>query len=217
MTFPWSENIFRNAVTFPGLESKFQVQWLLTVWTLVSPWHFVLQFQVWISLAKQSGLKNEAMHVLCVYRFYFLLLSLGFSFPYSSRLYQDDSLPQFSFLSFEPSVIYTGEWVHWHCQSCQIKPTVVSRMLHCILGHRNLNSDAAKQLECGNYKICEYQRDTVSQSFFFSSVISHSSDLLPKMGLQNNARQDFARIWGVNNPEMSHKRCWKWCQITNVI
>ena len=145
---------FHDLKTFSEMQWLFQAWnpnfkyndfWLLTVWTLVSPWHFVLQFQVWISLAKQSGLKNEAMHVLCVYRFYFLLLSLGFSFPYSSRLYQDDSLPQFSFLSFEPSVIYTGEWVHWHCQSCQIKPTVVSRMLHCILGHRNLNSDAAKQ------------------------------------------------------------------------
>ena len=120
---------------------------------------------------------------------------------------------------FTPSGIYTGEWVHWHCQPCQIKPTVVSRVLHCIVGHRNLNSYAgnSKKSWCGNYKICEYDGDMVLQSFV-SSII-RSSDLLPKMGLQNDARHDFARrMWGVNNPEtMSNTRCWKLCRITNVI
>ena len=101
---------------------------------------------------------------------------------------------------------------------------VLSNQAHCCIQSASLHPGARKsQFRCsnknwsGNYEICEYQRHTVSQSFV-SSVISCSSDLLPKMGLQNDARHDFARrIWGVHNSEMSHTHSWKWCHITNVI
>ena len=181
---PW---LFHDLKTFSEMQWLFQAWnpnfkynnfWLLTVWTLVSPWHFVLQFQVWISLAKQSGLKNEAMHVLCLHPFYFLLLSLGFRF-HTLHVCTKMILYPSSVFCLLSQVLYILENEFTGTASLVKSGPLLYPECFIAFWGTEISIQTQQNNLCGNYKICEYQRDTVSQSFFFSSVISHSSDLLP--------------------------------------
>ena len=50
MIFPWPEHIFLNSKIFPGLESKFQIQWLsmsgLKPWVPHEGWYCTPKFEL---------------------------------------------------------------------------------------------------------------------------------------------------------------------------
>ena len=83
----------------------------------------------------------------------------------------------------------------------------------------HLDTRRKRKLIC---KFGEYYRKNtkaVAIVCFISSIVSRSPNFVPRVGLQNDAKRDFARItWCINNPEtLCLAWCSKWRQITNVI
>ena len=130
-------------------------------------------------------------------------------------------VPRWFFTPIQFPVFWAKWYIYWRMSSLALP--VLSNHAHCCIQSASLHPGAQKsQFRCSKKIDVEITKCLNTKEIQFYNHLfcrsSRSSNLLPKIRLQNDARQDFARrIWGVNNPEISHTRCWKWCQITNVI